>query len=333
MNSPHGAKTVTGGAPVAGPGALGDRRVQAAQSLHQDLVTIEVSRLLAEAGLPSVLLKGPSIGRWLYRDGVLRPYVDTDLLVPRCRFRAAARVLRRAGFRPEAPMLAWRHEHAVPFRRARDRAQVDLHHMLGLMDCSVDPWPVLVHRTEELLLAGHRLRVLDEPARCVHVALHAAQGRTAKAREDLRRAVDQVPEPVWERAAALARRLRCEGEVAAGLAVDPVGAELARRLGMRGRASSKVRALRSAGAERTYGRLVSQRTWSGRAALVVGSAVPGRLLLRGRYRWARGPLVALALVVDDTRKVVRLGRALAGRRAGTALASRGARTVDVPPWI
>jgi hypothetical protein len=277
-----------------------------ARCLRQDCATAEAATLLLEAGIPAILLKGATFARWLYADDEHRPYVDSDLLVPRSRFRAAGRVLRRAGYRPVQLVLSWRHEHAATWARARDGAVVDLHHMLGLMDFSVDPWPVLVHHTEDTVVAGTRIVGLSEPARCMHVALHAAQAAKPKSCEDLRRAVAAASPETWEQAAALARRLRCEGEFAGGLAVVPAGADLARRLGVAGRRSSMIRMLRSEGAERTYARVASQRTLRGRVAVMVEGMLPGRRLLRARYPWASGPLLGAAFVIDDARKVARL---------------------------
>jgi hypothetical protein len=264
-------------------------------------------------------LKGPTFARWLYAAGEHRTYVDTDLLVPRSRFRAAGRLLRRAGYRRRVPGLVWRQTHAETWMRHRDGAQVDLHHMLGLMDAAIDPWPVLVHHSEPIVVGGVTLAGLDEPARCLHVALHAAQSPVgSRASEDLDRAAAVVSLEVWEIAAALARRLRCEGEMAAGLATVPAGAALADQLGVTGRRSSKVAALRASGSTRTMGHLRSQGTWRGRVAVVVAAVVPGRRWLQRQFPWARGPLVAVAFVVDVVGKSARLGwglvRLLAGPR-------------------
>jgi Uncharacterised nucleotidyltransferase len=57
-----------------------ERLVAAGVSLHLDAVTTEVVLALREAGIPSVLLRGPAIARWLYEDPTERSYVDTDLL-------------------------------------------------------------------------------------------------------------------------------------------------------------------------------------------------------------------------------------------------------------
>jgi hypothetical protein len=69
-----------------------------AEVLARDLATAEAVDSLRGAGVRSIVLKGPSIARWLYGDGSPRPYVDSDLLVSAARLDAAARVLASIGY-------------------------------------------------------------------------------------------------------------------------------------------------------------------------------------------------------------------------------------------
>jgi hypothetical protein len=71
--------------------------LRAACALYVDRVTGEVVAALNDAGIAAILLKGPSIARWLYPAGG-RMYRDTDLLVPPSQFLDAASVLRSLGF-------------------------------------------------------------------------------------------------------------------------------------------------------------------------------------------------------------------------------------------
>src|SRR5215213_4879318 len=70
----------------------------AAYSLHLDLVAVQATRALEQAGVPAIVLKGPSIATWLYVDGGARPYDDCDLLVPLERFPDARRALAALGY-------------------------------------------------------------------------------------------------------------------------------------------------------------------------------------------------------------------------------------------
>lgn len=55
--------------------------VAAAWTLSCDRIAAEVTSALRHAAIPTILLKGPSIARWLYPSGG-RHYIDTDILVP-----------------------------------------------------------------------------------------------------------------------------------------------------------------------------------------------------------------------------------------------------------
>src|SRR5580700_11186524 len=71
--------------------------LDAARALGCDHVSAEVVGAMQDVGIPSILLKGPSIARWLYPAGG-RSYADTDLLVPARELSRAETVLRSLGF-------------------------------------------------------------------------------------------------------------------------------------------------------------------------------------------------------------------------------------------
>ena len=77
---------------------------------------------------------------------------------------------------------------------------------------------VLSGTTEHQEVGGLQVEVLSEPARALHVALHAAQhGRDWDVpMEDLRRAVDILPFETLERGSASGRTTRCDGRVRHG---------------------------------------------------------------------------------------------------------------------
>lgn len=205
----------------------------AARTLRIDVVTVEAVGFLRDAGIPSILLKGPTFARWLYDDVRERPYTDADLLISPADLDAARAVFARNGF--EAPFSGPAHElihHAEPWVRPTDGAEVDLHHRLPGMDDSAAAWRVLSQRVETTRLRGHEIQMLDEPARTLHAVLHAAQhgtGRTPALR-DLANALARVDVSVWNAAAQLAVETGATEVFEAGLRLAPGGEEVLRRL-------------------------------------------------------------------------------------------------------
>jgi hypothetical protein len=225
--------------------------VAAAQRLRIDYATAEVLEAFERAGVPSILLKGPSIVRWLYDPGESRMYIDCDLLVAPADYDAAGAVLTSLAFEAEledAEMPAWWREHGVSWQRESDRAAVDLHRTLSGVDA--DPqhvWEALSRTTEPVDVAGFTARALCKPALAFHVALHAAQhGGSGRQADELRRALERADEDTWRAAADLARELDALDAFSAGLSFVPAGAELAERLQLASGASTEV-ALRAAG--------------------------------------------------------------------------------------
>jgi hypothetical protein len=60
-----------------------------------------VLKLLSEAGIPAISLKGPALAQQLYGDPSLRVCVDLDILVPRSMVRSAFDLLRADGYKSE----------------------------------------------------------------------------------------------------------------------------------------------------------------------------------------------------------------------------------------
>lgn len=168
-------------------------------------------------------------------------------------------------------------------------ASVDLHISLPRVR-GVSPevvwralWPHTVQR--DLLALGQPVRVLDETAAVLLVALHAAHhvgydAFEAKPLEDLRRAVERVPVAVWRQAADLARMLRAEPQLARGLHAVARGAELAHSLGLPEPSSERNAA---AGFER----LAATHDRGERIRLLARALVPTPSYLRWSSRFAR----------------------------------------------
>src|SRR6266571_2714839 len=84
---------VLGGDPLASPQVLA-----IARALLADATTCEVTTALRAARIRSILLKGPTIARWLYEQVSMRPYVDSDLMVADRDVCTAEEVLAGLGF-------------------------------------------------------------------------------------------------------------------------------------------------------------------------------------------------------------------------------------------
>lgn len=204
------------------------------RNLAVDRVTLEVFEALDERHVDAILLKGPTHARWLYDPEHRRTYSDTDLLVVPDSLAAVEEALTALGF--ELPPIYSDierpgYEHA--WVRRGDGVRVDVH--WSLIGVGVEPevtWNVLAGERMPFDLRGRKVTALSLQGRALHVALHAAQHgeELGSAMEDLTRAVEH--RDVWPGAAALAERLHAVDSLAAGLRLDPVGAEIADGLGL-----------------------------------------------------------------------------------------------------
>jgi hypothetical protein len=216
----------------------------AVRSLLLDETLAEVARALDSEGIPIIVLKGPSIARWLYDDEGERPYLDIDVLVSPSDAASVERVLARAGFeRRGLESLEGDRPHASFALRRADGVAVDLHTtFLGVGVPAATLWSELSKHTDRMTVAGATVTILDPPARALVLALHAAKdgGRVAKAREDLRRGALRLPEDVWRKTAELADRLDASPALAAGLRRAPEGSVVADRLSLTDRITPEI---------------------------------------------------------------------------------------------
>src|SRR5204862_5144377 len=94
---------------------------------------------LDAAAVGSIVLKGPTIARWLYTSEEPRGYRDCDLLVPSEAVETAETVLAGLGFERRYDVSGlpdWWVEHAHEWWRESDAVWVDLHD--GLSGLGVD---------------------------------------------------------------------------------------------------------------------------------------------------------------------------------------------------
>jgi hypothetical protein len=141
----------------------------------------EVSTAFAEAGIPTVVLKGAAVANTFYPDRSWRSYGDLDLLVSAAEWRQACGVLSDLGFRrliPEPrPGFDERFGKGASFEDTR-KVQVDLHRTLALgpFGLWIDPG-ALLEGTTAFPTKGASLRRLDDTNALIHACIHAALGR------------------------------------------------------------------------------------------------------------------------------------------------------------
>jgi hypothetical protein len=298
--------------------------------LALEALAVEVTTAFERSGVASILLKGPSVVRWLYPAPTDRFSVDVDLLVAPAHFARAEAVLAKLEFEPFEPRRDDRH--ARSWVRSRDVLPVDLHRsMAGVGVDDESAWEVLSGVTELLEVSDATLSVLQPHGRALHLALHAAQETPDKeqALRDLRRGLALLQLEVWRQARVLAIELDALPGLGAGLRLLPEGEALAHELQLPTYVTAEI-ALRAAGAPdlslginrllqmdgaTTRARYVASRAFPPPAAMRAWSpfARRGRLGLAAAYVW-RVPWLAMRLV-----PALRAVRAARGESKGSAL--------------
>jgi Uncharacterised nucleotidyltransferase len=205
-------------------------------NLAVDAVTAEATTAFREAGVRSLLLKGPPSVRWLYGSDAGRFSTDVDLLVEPASLDAAEKILTDLSFRPLPQNIGPSEpRHARGWERDASPVEVDLHvSIVGARVSGEDVWRVLSRRTDHVFVHGACVEIPSAPARALLVALHAAQHGAAweQALRDLERAVARLPACVWEDAASLAAELGATSSLAVGLEIVDGGSELVDRLAL-----------------------------------------------------------------------------------------------------
>jgi hypothetical protein len=304
--------------------------IAAGVALTLEAQAVEVTTALERSGIPSIVLKGPSVIRWLYPVTTDRYSVDIDLLVAPADLARSEAALAELAFEPFEPRRE--DKHARSWVRPGRPLPVDLHR--GLVGVGVDDrtaWGVLSEITERLDVRGATLSVLQPHGRALHLALHAAQEKRGKeqALRDLGRGLDLLELEVWRGAHDLAVELDALPYLGAGLRLLPAGEAVARELQLPWRVTTEV-ALRTAGApdlslgmnhllelEGTMPRLryAASRAFPAPAAMRAWSPLArrGRLGLLAAYGW-RVPWLASRLV-----PALRAVRAARGASKGHSL--------------
>lgn len=164
--------------------------VGASLCLRLERMLLTVTRLLADAGIPSVVLKGPAHAHLAYPDPAQRLFGDVDLLVRSADMAGAIAVLEQRGFRRPFASIG------VDFDRefgkgallvSGDGLELDLHRTLvfGLFGLTLD-LDGMFEGTVELALAGRSLAALGPEERFLHACYHAALGNNPPRLQALR---------------------------------------------------------------------------------------------------------------------------------------------------
>ena len=270
-----------------------DPRPAAARTLLVDWNAANVMDSLADKGIPSILLKGPTLAKWLYEGAGSRHYADADVLVPDPQLGGAEQVLTTLGFVriPSLPHGEAVHAHAWK----KGPAAIDLHCTLG--GAGADParvWDILSRHVVKEEIAGRTLPCLDLDARAMHVVLHAAWHGSAvgKPIEDLRRLLGKMDAHGWAAVYSLAAEIDALPAFGAGLGLTQAGLEVAAGLGLDAEAGVEtiLRASSAAPYSLWFNRLVEMRTWKKRAAFLWHTAFPPRdFMLQWSPMARRGP--------------------------------------------
>jgi hypothetical protein len=217
--------------------------------MRLDARTAELCDSFTRAGIDSILLKGPAIANWLYDDRSQRPYGDTDVLVAPDRFTDAEELLRDLGYTCLTTDIPFdRPWHAHNWRKGDHH--LDLHKwLIGIGVSPEQAWNVFSKRTNRMEVGRRHVVILDEPARVMHIVLHAAQHGIRKKQPllDLELAVMRVSRQVWQETVEVVYEMEAQAAFASGLSLIPKGSALSQTLGVAQGPVETAVALRSAG--------------------------------------------------------------------------------------
>jgi hypothetical protein len=291
-------------------------RPAAVLNMTIDAMSGKIVTRLREAGVPSLLLKGPVIARRLYRQGEIRPYADCDLLVRRTDLAMAEATVAGLGMRRDnaferlSPM--WERHHNS-WRLDKRHFDLELH--WTLIHVGADPdtlWEVCNRGSTTMRVGGVDVSAPADPQLALILALHAAQHgvRWNRPQEDLRRAVELLPPEVWRAAARRAVELNATPAFAVGLRLTPVGAALAETLALPDEDSFELLLTtgRAGDGAREVDRFLRAPGPVAKARVVLRVAFPSAAHMRSRQIAANGRVgLVLAYAMQPFRVVRKIG--------------------------
>jgi hypothetical protein len=186
-----------------------------------------VMRLLDRSGMPTLVFKGPVLGRLAYGDENLRPSVDLDILVPADQLGHVDALIRKEGYRrlnPDASPLR---------RRIRFLFQHEHHYARGELVYNLDihatavkpslgyriPFETLHARAQEIQIGDRSFLTPSVEDMLQLLCYHGAKDRWVRLRRicDINELVRRHPDLEWEAVLTRARVARGERIVALGL--------------------------------------------------------------------------------------------------------------------
>jgi hypothetical protein len=208
-----------------------------------DATAVEVLDAFEDAGVDSLLLKGPALARLLYRADEQRGYGDLDLLVAPNDLTAARDALARLGFNESSARMVFGVDDVGGVVDSEIWVRggytgpilIDLHWRLpGSAAPEQIAWEGLARRRTTIEVEGRNAPVLDREGLALHLGTHAAQHGhdDVKALGDLERGIERWPAEVWQAASRLAAEIEATPAFAAGLRLLPAGADLADQLAL-----------------------------------------------------------------------------------------------------
>lgn len=182
-------------------------------------MTAELFRLagiLADAGIETVVTKGPVLSMQAYGDPGLRDYADLDLLVRHADAGAATRALMNTGYEPKVPLRtieAGRIPREYLFAKPGTRQLADLHTERTLRYFPrVFPIEEVFARKICVCLDGHNVPALSAEDELVLIAIHGAKHFWERLMwvADVAALAGRQPLFDWDRAARFAQAVGAE---------------------------------------------------------------------------------------------------------------------------
>jgi hypothetical protein len=153
-------------------------RTSRAFALSRTLQLVDLAKGLTEAGIPTIVLKGPAIAIAAYGDCSRRTFADIDLLVPKSDLAAAHELLLSRGYAPDfSPEMIGalvRGQHALEF--AGTGSHVEIHWSLLSRHLRFDLGPdELWREARELQCAGYGIMALAPHHLFLYLCAHGAK--------------------------------------------------------------------------------------------------------------------------------------------------------------
>ncbi|MGQ9600811.1 MAG: nucleotidyltransferase domain-containing protein [Anaerolineae bacterium] len=154
----------------------------AARAMVAERQLAQVLQALAEAGVPTLVVKGAAVGAY-YPDPALRSYGDLDVVVPRHQLEQATAALARLGYQGSG-QKQWRlahHFHLPPLHHETGRLTVEVHWQL---DRPEQPWRLPVEelwaRAVPWAVAGQPTLRLEGVDTVLYLSLHTLSHHLAR---------------------------------------------------------------------------------------------------------------------------------------------------------